>query len=101
MMMRRVSTAEAKAKLSELIGAVAYGRERVLIERRGRPVAALVSVDDAESLDQRQGSEVTPRGALALIGAWADVDDDVMDQLLEDIYAARDADRGRPVDLEL
>ena len=32
-MVRHVSTAEAKAKLSELIGSVAYGGDRVLIER--------------------------------------------------------------------
>jgi hypothetical protein len=40
---RRVSTAEAKATLSALIGAVAFGRDRVVIERRGRPVKRRVS----------------------------------------------------------
>lgn len=98
-MTRRVSTAEAKAKLSELIGAVAFGRERVLIERRGRPIAALVSVDDAKALDEGRPITDPPRGALALIGAWSDVSDEDMDRLIDDIYSARGADLGRPVDL--
>jgi prevent-host-death family protein len=98
-MTRHVSTAEAKAKLSELIGTVAGGRERVVIERRGRPVAALVSIGDAAALEAtRPTTRVAPRGALALFGAWSEVGDDVIDRLVDEIYAARDADMGRPVD---
>jgi prevent-host-death family protein len=97
---RRVSTAQAKAKLSELIGAVAYGRERVLIERRGRPVAVLVSVEDAEQLGDRPPAGGQPRGALAMVGGWEEVGDDFIDDLVRDVYAAREADSGRPVDLE-
>ena len=43
---------EAKTRLSSLINAVAYGGERVVIESRGRPKAALVSVDDLERLER-------------------------------------------------
>lgn len=96
---RRVSTAQAKATLSELIGAVAFGHERVVIERRGRPVAALVSIDDAESLPAAQGRQ-PPRGALALVGSWAEVEDDVIDRMLTDIYEARARDLGRDVELD-
>jgi prevent-host-death family protein len=42
---------EAKARLSSLINAVAYGGERIVIESRGRPKAALVSVGDFERLE--------------------------------------------------
>jgi len=42
-----------------------------------------------------------PRGALALVGAWGEfVEDDEIDAMLEEIYAARERDTGRPVDLE-
>jgi prevent-host-death family protein len=97
--MRRVSTAEAKAKLSELIGTVAYGQARVVIQRRGRPVAALVGIPDLATLEQNEGKNGEPRGALALAGLWADVDDDLLDQIISDIYAARESDLGRPFEL--
>jgi prevent-host-death family protein len=97
-MTRHVSTAEAKAKLSELVGTVASGRERVVIERRGRPVAALVSMEDAQALEStRPTTQSAPRGALALVGAWSEVGDEVIDRLIDEIYAARDADLGRSV----
>ena len=50
-MAKGVSVGEAKAKLSSLINAVAYGGERVVIQSRGRPKAALVSVDDLHRLE--------------------------------------------------
>jgi prevent-host-death family protein len=96
---RHVSTASAKARLSELIGDVAHGRKRVVIERRGRPVAALVSMEDAAALDEARPIAEHARGALALLGAWADVDDATLDQIVDDIYATRVADTGRSVDL--
>lgn len=49
--MRAVSVAEAKARLSELINAVAFGGERVVIESRGRPKAVLVSVEDLARME--------------------------------------------------
>jgi prevent-host-death family protein len=99
-MTRRVSTAEAKARLSELIGAVAYGRERVMIERRGRPIAALVSVEDAQVLEETRPITDAPRGALALVGAWSDIDDHLVEDLVDEMYEARRRDLGRPVDLD-
>ena len=98
MTIKRVSTAEAKAKLSELIGAVAYGRHKVVIERRGRPVAALVSLEDAERIATADTAR-RPGGALALLGAWADLEDAEIDEMVDDIYAARERDTGRPVEL--
>ena len=45
-------------------------------------------------------SEVYPQGALALIGAWGEIDDQEVDAMVKDIYAARRLDTGRPVELE-
>lgn len=39
---REVSVAEAKKHFSELLGRVAYGGERILISKRGKPMALLV-----------------------------------------------------------
>lgn len=44
--------------------------------------------------------EVYPPGALALIGAWGEIDDQEVDAMVKDIYAARRLDTGRPVELE-
>lgn len=103
-MAEKVRVSEAKAKLSELMARAGYGGERFLIERRGRPLAALVGVGDLDLLEKKRGeveSSVRPRGALALVGAWGDLmEDEEIDAMLEDVYSARGRDPGRPVDLD-
>lgn len=68
-MPRAVSVAEAKARLSSLINAVAFGGERVLIHSRGRPKAALVSVDDLRRVEARPARPSKAHRALALAQA--------------------------------
>ena len=41
-----VNIAEAKKHFSELLGQVAFGKKRILITKRGRPMARLVPVDE-------------------------------------------------------
>ena len=98
-MARRVSAAQAKAQLSALSAEVAYGGQRVVIERRGTPLVALVSMDDLELLGHGRATSARPHGALALAGAWREVDAEDLESLVEEIYAARENDAGRPVDL--
>jgi len=47
----KISISEAKAKLGELVKRVAYGDERIVLEFRNRPQAALVSYSDLERLE--------------------------------------------------
>jgi prevent-host-death family protein len=47
---RSVGMAKAKSRLSELVGRVAYGGERFILERRGRPMAVLIGVDEYDRL---------------------------------------------------
>jgi len=42
-----VSVAEAKRRLSDLLGRVAYGHVRITIARRGKPMAVLSPVDES------------------------------------------------------
>jgi len=86
---------EAKKRFSELMSRVTYGRERFLIRRRGRPMAALVSADDLARLEQEPAP---PKGALAAVGIWADFDD--LDEVVKEIYEQRERDRGRDVNLD-
>jgi len=101
-MVKKVRVTEAKAHLSALMARAGYAGERYLIERRGKPLAALVGVEDLQRLEAEGGSPSSrPRGALALVGSWGEfVGDDEIDAMVEEIYAARERDIGRPVDLE-
>jgi prevent-host-death family protein len=100
-MAKKVSAAEAKAKLSALMAEVAFGGQHIVIERRGKPLAAIVSIGELEYLEQGWATSPHPRGALSLVGAWKDVPEKELDTLVTDIYKAREKDTGRPVLLEV
>lgn len=99
-MAEKVSAAQAKAQLSALVAAVAYGGKHFIIERRGKPLAALVSVQDLERLEQGQATSAQPNWALALVGGWSELTDQEIDAFIEDIYSSREKDMGRPVELD-
>jgi len=91
---------KAKAQLSALMARVGYGGERFVIERRGRPLAALVGVQDLARLEGEKGdARSRPMGALALVRAWGEAEERDLDAVLGEIYAERERDTGRPVDL--
>ncbi len=97
---KTVSASQAKYQFSSLIAEVAIRGNRILIERRGKPAAAIVSVGDLDRLENGQPTTERPVGALALVGAWADMGDDAIDAFVRDIYASREQDQGRHVELE-
>ncbi len=99
-MVRRVSSAEAELHLAAPMDEVAAGDTEIIIEQQGRPLAALVSIKRLEA----QPSDValpTPADdpMLALVGSWGDVGDDAIDEMVAQIYEARDRDQPRPIDL--
>jgi prevent-host-death family protein len=49
-MARQISIGQAKRDISELVNRVNYARERIILTSRGRPKAALVSMEDYEQL---------------------------------------------------
>ena len=48
--MMEVGVHEIRANLADVINRVAYGGERVILERRKKPVLALISMEDLELL---------------------------------------------------
>jgi len=100
-MVRKVSSAEAKAKLSALVAEVAFARQHIVIERRGKALAAIVSIDELERLERDRAISDHPMGALSLVGAWKDVPEEDLDRVISEIYQSREKDTGRPVDLEV
>jgi prevent-host-death family protein len=98
-MTKKVSTAKAKASFSEIVTAVSEHGERYIIERRGRPVAGVVSVGDLQKLE-RESPPGKRLGPLALVGAWPEIDEEEWDAIIKNIYRVRSEDLGRPVNLE-
>lgn len=48
----RISTADARRELAEILNRVAYGKERMVVTRHGKEVAAIVPVEDLDLLDR-------------------------------------------------
>lgn len=44
--MDKVTTADARKNLAEIVNQVAYGKEPVVLTRRGKELVALVSIED-------------------------------------------------------
>jgi antitoxin Phd len=47
-----ISTADARKHFADIVNKVAYGKEPIVLTRRGQEVAALVSIDELELLQQ-------------------------------------------------
>lgn len=60
------SVAEVKAHFSKYVAKSAYSDFRIIITKRSRPVAALVSLIDLQELEQQHKR----RGLSAVIGRW-------------------------------
>ena len=50
MLVRRMSAKEARNSFSDLLGLVYYSKEAVIVEKRGRPFAVVISLEDYERL---------------------------------------------------
>jgi prevent-host-death family protein len=47
-----VSVSQAREDFAGLVNRAAYQHDRILIARRGRPVAAIVPIEDVEALEE-------------------------------------------------
>ena len=76
MLVKKMSAKEARNSFSDLLGVVYYSKEAVVVEKRGKPVAVVISPEDYERLlaarDERlaifdeiraRNTEVTPEEA--------------------------------------
>jgi len=51
-MVTKISTADARKNFADIVNKVAYGKESIVLTRRGQEIAALVSIDELELLQQ-------------------------------------------------
>ncbi len=82
--MPKVTVAEAKSHFSELIAKSAYKRERFIITRRNKPVAALVSLDDLRIIEQHEER----CGLASIAGKWRGFEE--IDEALGDLAVLRE-----------
>ena len=54
MLAKRMSVREARANFSDLLGLVYYTKEPVIVEKKGRPFAVVISPEQYESLEKEQ-----------------------------------------------
>lgn len=64
--MTTISVAAAKSRFSELIAKSGYTRERFIITKRNKPVAALVSLEDLQIIEQHEERQ----GLASIVGKW-------------------------------
>jgi prevent-host-death family protein len=73
-MSQTLPLADVKARLSELVERVASQHDRVLITRRGRPAAVLMSPEDLEALEETLDLLSQPGAMDEISRAEADID---------------------------
>lgn len=50
--MERIKTDKARAEFGSVVNRVAFGHERIVLERRGKPMAALIPMEDLRLLER-------------------------------------------------
>ena len=50
--MSALDASEARDKFADTINRAAYGKERVIVKRRGKPIAAMIPIQDLELLEE-------------------------------------------------
>ena len=56
-MATKVTTAEARRNLADIVNSVAYGKDTVVLTRRGKELAALISIEDLKLLQQLEDEQ--------------------------------------------
>ena len=88
MPVRRMSAREARANFSELLGLVYYTNEPVLVERKGRPFAVMISPEQYETMRKEIERAWTTLDRVQAVNADKDPD-----AVLRDVTAAVEAVR--------
>jgi prevent-host-death family protein len=66
MTMTYLTTIEAKEEFSELINRVTHNKERIVLTRRGKEIAAIISFEDFQDLQQTQNKNDLDQAVEAL-----------------------------------
>ncbi len=87
----QIPTAEAKKRLADYLARSSHKECRIVVTRRDRPIAAIVSIDDLHELEQLEKRA----GLASIIGKWKG-----FDEIADDIDSVRSSGgSGRDVSL--
>ena len=85
-MHKSLGVAEVKRFFSEIMSRVARNGEHFIIEKKGKPVAAMVTIKELEIIEKSEKKEKR-KGLLAAIGAWEDFEG--LEKVVRDVYEKR------------
>ncbi len=51
-MVTKITTAEARKNFADIVNNVAYGKDTIVLTRRGKEIVALISIEDLQLLQQ-------------------------------------------------
>lgn len=94
--MRQVNLAKAKNCLSEFVSRAAYAGEHIIITKRGKPFAAIISIEDLELLRKVQAGS-PEEGLFGAVGMAPELEE-VAEKAME-AYKERAGVFGRKVDI--
>ena len=94
--MRQVNLAKAKSSLSEFASRAAYTGEHIIITKRGKRFAAIISIEDLELLENIQAGSPED-GLLGAVGMAPELEQ-VAEKAME-AYKRRVGNFGRKVDI--
>jgi prevent-host-death family protein len=83
---KEVSVAEAKKHLSDLLGRVAYRGERIMISKRGKPMAILIPATEAPEEEH-----------LGKVKGWLETNDPFL-QAIDQVVSDRSKHRPRVIE---
>jgi prevent-host-death family protein len=79
---KHMGVADVKRRFADVVGEVMHGRKRIIVERRGRPVVAIVPLEQAADR-RRPGQRVA-----AAVGC-ADEDGETFRRLMGEVVSRR------------
>ena len=85
-----INIVDIRSKLADTINRVVYQGERVVVERRGKGVVALVSMEDLESLERMEDEKLTAEALKAEARAKSSGEKPIpFDEVEKEIVASR------------
>ncbi len=95
-MLESLSVAEAKSRFSELLGRVSIGKERFVIKKHGKPVGAIISLEDLAQLEAP--SEPEPNWLQTALETRGEFDD--FAAIMDEVVHSRQFSKNREVSLD-
>ena len=93
-MTKRMSLRETRQNLSDVLGMVYYGKESVIAEKKGNPMAVLIGPEQFERFEQQANERL---GAVTE-QIWKENADEDSDEVYRDVTAAAEEVRQRRYD---